>query len=133
MNATEIVMSAGMSARPGYYSGRGATISDLDGNLLSKIRTTIQKEKGKDAAQGFTEMIRNASVLSATAFLQSLYKLESNDWKFNGTSDDQIYPDSKGSAWGTIISVSGGSLNKRKDQTDYIKWDFLQEGEIPQM
>ena len=41
ISAREIVRSVGMYDRPEYYSGRGATTSDLDGDKLYAIYQKI--------------------------------------------------------------------------------------------
>ena len=45
--AEQIVRTAGMSNRPGYYSGRGATISDLNSDSLEKIYVGIKDGHGE--------------------------------------------------------------------------------------
>lgn len=77
-----IIRNNQMSTRPEYYSGRGATMSDLTGEILSNIHKEIKGVYGKDAAQNFVNMVADIKVLSATTFLQELYSLFSNDWKY---------------------------------------------------
>lgn len=71
-----------MSTRPEYYSGRGATLSDLDSDILSGIHKEIKKVYGDDAADNFIKMVAGLKVASATTFLNELYRLFNNNWKF---------------------------------------------------
>lgn len=77
-----IIRESGMSTRPEYYSGRGATRSDLDSGILEKIYQGILKEYGKRAANYYLKMVADIKVLSATTFLQELYMLFGNNWKY---------------------------------------------------
>ncbi len=83
LRAEDIVREAGMCSRPEYYSGRGATLSDLNSKILDKVYSGIQKAHGKNAADDFTKMVENIPKLSATDFLLSVYRLEQNNWKYD--------------------------------------------------
>jgi len=72
-----------MSARPEYYSGRGVNTGDLNHKHLLMIHTGIKKELGDDQAAAFVEMLQVLEDMSATGFLNSLYRLEANGWKFD--------------------------------------------------
>ena len=126
MQVNEIVRKAGMSARPGAYSGRGATLSDLDSQKLEKIHDGIRVYFGQDAAKGFVDMVAGMEVLSATDFLLELQRLELNDWKWEAPAQpgSGIYADSPGAALGTIGSVLS---RDDRDDTDQIRWSFLRE------
>ena len=65
----EIIRNNNMSTRPEYYSGRGATISDLNEKILFGIHKDLKKEFGESAGNGFVKMVNGIKVLSATAFL----------------------------------------------------------------
>lgn len=83
MDIRQLVMESTnnqMSARPGYYSGRGATTSDLNSDLLNKIADGIKKEYGDQAHDSFVKMVWDTPSLSATAFLTNLYALHSAGW-----------------------------------------------------
>ena len=58
LEAREIVSSAGMSARPEFYSGRGAITDDLTGQKLEKIYeqklTNLEELKKSVLQQAFT-------------------------------------------------------------------------------
>jgi len=72
-----------MSARPEFYSGRGVNTGDLNHKHLKMIYTGIKKELGDAQAEAFVEMLQVLKDMSATGFLNSLYRLEDNGWKFD--------------------------------------------------
>ena len=135
-NARTIVQDiAGMSARPGFYSGRGAMVCDLSGQQLQKIYDAINTHYGVDAAKNFVMMVADIKVLSATDFLLALYRLESLDWKWPGpnTKDGNgIYYDNEAEAHGTVMSVLY-DLSDR-DETASIRTNFLHnhKAELPE-
>lgn len=130
----EIIRSNRMSTRPEYYSGRGATLSDLDGNILEGIYQGILKEYGKNAAKNFVKMVADIKVLSATTFLQELFQLFYNDWKYvkkekhaNGIAiqknDEGEYDES--SIMSGAMSIFAVMNNNGRDDTERIKGYFL--------
>jgi hypothetical protein len=72
-----------MSARPEFYSGRGVNTGDLNHKLLLMIYNGIKKELGDKPAEAFVEMVQVLKDMSATGFLNSLYRLEANHWQFD--------------------------------------------------
>jgi hypothetical protein len=124
MDIREIVQNAGMSDRPAFYSGRGATLSDLNSTILQKIHDGIVKEFGKEAGEGFVQMVDELRVMSATSFLNSVYRLSHNNWVFSPelVSTSSVDIDSEGSAWGTLLGAM--SRGDRDDSLD-IKSKFL--------
>lgn len=127
-DAREIVVEAGMSARPGFYSGRGATTSDLNDKILEKVYQGILKNYGQEPAKEFVNMVADIPKLSATDFLLTLYRLEAHEWKWDKRflgSEKGIYPEDEGSAMATVIDVLYG-MNKT-DETDYIRGEFLRK------
>lgn len=131
ISAREIVRSVGMSDRPEYYSGRGATISDLDGDKLYAIYQKIKQELGTNHADNFVTMVQRLKTLSATNFLNSLYILERYDWTdYISFRESNIYmylnvADKELSAFSTIEETSFGGIHSRRDDTEYIKSSFL--------
>lgn len=116
----------GMSARPGFYSGRGATLSDLDSARLEKIWTAIRDHAGEAAAGAFVQMVDAMPSLSATDFLLTLARLEARDWQWSPDllgSERGICAEDMGSAWGTVLEALGCS--ERVDQTEAIRGRFL--------
>jgi len=122
MNTKQIIESLGMSARPAFYSGRPA--GDFTAPKLVMIYKIIKKEKGKESAQAFQTMIKKIPNLSGTAFIESLYNLERNSWKYedNILVRDNISLD--GSLGSSMLSIA--SVSHLKDYTTQdIKKDFL--------
>lgn len=124
-----------MSTSPSYYSGRGATTTDLDDASLEKIWTAIKTHQGAEAAQAFVLMVESIPVLSATDFLITLSTLEQNDFRWDARDEKHA---SKGgiditrkddgsydgvSVFCTAMSMFGGS--GRRDDTWAIRSAFL--------
>ena len=80
MSARDIVQKAGMSARPEFYSGRGAVSCDLNSFILEKIYLGIVAEHGQKAGENFVKMVADIPKLSATDFFNTLYTLENLGW-----------------------------------------------------
>ena len=76
-----IIRNNRMSTRPEYFSGRGATTSDLNSDILFGIHKGIQKDFGDKAAKSFVEMVADLKIASATTFLNELYRLFNNNWE----------------------------------------------------
>ena len=135
ISAREIVRSVGMCDRPEYYSGRGATTSDLDGDKLYAIYQKITQELGANPADAFVTMVKKLKTLSATNFLNSLYTLERYDWTENVSfheSDIDVGPDGPGReviAFATLAEALFGS-HSRCDDTELIKASFLRKVEF---
>lgn len=130
----EIIRNNKMSARPEYYSGRGATISDLNEQILFSIHRDIKKEFGEDAGKGFVKMVNGIKVLSATAFLNGLYDLFCNDWKYNESQPDSItIPKNENGEYDTTIGMIGvmeSLFSCGRDDTQQIKSHFLRSNGI---
>lgn len=114
----------GMSIRPEFYSGRGATLSDLDSKKLNCIYDAIKKNIGDEAAHQFALMVASLPKLSATDFLLNLSELENNKWRWEiPLSYDGIYASDHASGIATVASVLFGDIEK--DQTIEIRREFL--------
>lgn len=127
-HANEIVMAAGMSARPEYYSGRGATTSDLNERILEKVHALITQEHGAEAAKNFVQMVEDIPKLSATDFLLSLFRLEGSAWLWTFDllgAERGIYATDEATGMGTILSAMSGMGDR--DETQYIKGHFIRE------
>lgn len=146
MTAKEIIRAycQRLSPHPDYYSGRGATLSDLNSEMLEQLHGGIVKEIGKKAGEQFIDMVVDIDVLSATLFLNSLFALEANKWKWKklkkpSKANDHIEitsspePDAKYlSGMFSIGSwLGGGSMH---DDTPMIRDEFLRKnGRASQM
>jgi hypothetical protein len=130
-DARTIVQDAGMSARPGFYSGRGAMVCDLSDRHLQKIYDAIKTHYGDDAAKNFVMMVADIRVLSATDFLLALYRLEGLEWKWPGPntkdSNDGIYYDNEFELIATVAQVLGAAFGGtgERDETVSIRSNFL--------
>lgn len=135
-----IIRNNRMSTRPEYYSGRGATISDLDGDILSGIHKGIEADYGKDAAHNFVKMVADIKVLSATTFLEELYQLFYNDWKYvekeNHASGITVPKDENGeyNMMAGMFGMMAAMTSSGRDDTQRIKGGFLRShGVAPKM
>ncbi len=129
ISAREIVYSVGMSGRPEYYSGRGATASDLNGDMLYAIYHKILHELGVRQANVFVAMVKKLKTLSATNFLNALYALERNDWKlmeFNESNVD-VGPDGNSRGIIALATVVDSIFYCGRDDTEYIRSSFLRK------
>lgn len=126
------IHQVGLSTSPSYYSGRGATTSDLDYRHLRGIFDAIKSNKGDKAAKNFAHMVGQIEVLSATDFLIALYALADNDWAWQ----EKLLPKSNGVAVDSPITALCTALEhmttKRNDSTVQIRAQFLREEGIPE-
>ena len=136
----QIIRENKMSVRPEFYSGRGAILCDLNGDQLEGIYQGVKKEYGDKAASNFVKMVNNIQVMSATTFLQELYNLCGNGWKYikkkthasgiavqkgkNGEYDQS-------SAAHGIIGIFS-AMSENRDETAAIKSYFLSRHGIKQ-
>lgn len=130
-----IIRNNNMSARPEFYSGRGAIMCDLNGEILENIHNDIEKEYGKDAAKNFIKMIADIKVLSATTFLEELYCLFNRNWKYakkrkhaSGISI-QKNEDGQYDVMHGMLSIFS-ALTSDRDETMLIKSNFLSKHDI---
>jgi hypothetical protein len=100
-----------LSSRPEYYSGRGVNRGDLNASHIKMVYDGVLKELGEDAAKAFVEMLRELKDLSATGFLNSLYRLERSGWVFDkavfNQSGDGIAAVDEVTAFCTVASMFG--------------------------
>jgi hypothetical protein len=127
-----IIRNAGMSTRPEYFSGRGATLADLDSEILQKIYQGIIDTFGTKAAKSFVDMVAKIKVLSATTFLEELYLLQINNWKLDKTKKDEFgvsVPKKENDDWdinmGMIGMMNALSSGGGPGQTSQIRSGFL--------
>jgi hypothetical protein len=119
MDIRELIMSTGMSARPGAYAGRGVSYSDLNADILNKIADLIRKHYGDKAHDNYVKMVWQIDSLTATAFLNNLYTLERHDWdlpaiEINNRND---IIESHDECFGLIAAtIATGSRSKESDK-----------------
>ncbi len=127
----DIIRDNRISTCPEYYSGRGATRSDLNAEILQGIYQGILKEFGKDAAKNFVKMVADIKVLSATTFLEELYQLSYCDWKYIekkrhadgvvvGKNEDGEYDELNG-----MVGVITAMFHDGRDDTESIRGHFV--------
>lgn len=134
ITAEKIVHEVGMSARPEFYSARGARRSDLSGEKLIAIHKIIKEKLGERQAKEFVTMIKKISCLSATNFLNSLFALEANDWVYKKGEESDIDLGHDGSGRLAIGIASLGEVmfpSSHGDETSLIRNSFLKELGIP--
>jgi hypothetical protein len=115
----------GMSTRPGFYSGRGATTTDLSSEKLEILYKAIQYNVNDKAAQAFAQMVADIPCLTATDFLLSLARLEGRGWIWDaGMLGDEhgVYASGVAEGWGTVGEALGG---RDADHTVIIRSTFL--------
>lgn len=122
MNIRELCDRSGITPDPSFYSGRGATTSDLNSLILGKIHTGIRQQVGDDAAAAFVRLVAAFPVPSASAFLNGLFALEANNWVFDARQAQAsgICPDNFGSAFATVENVL--SRVARTGDADDARW-----------
>ena len=130
MEARQIVRKAGLDDRPEFYSGRGATSSDLNDQILERVYNVVNQEYGEEVSKQFVQMVADITVLSATDFLNSLYGLESMGWKWDkklaSRGGIDVGPDNgsrEGIGTCTIFNAFSGMSSQ--DETGYIRGPFL--------
>jgi len=129
----DILRNNRMSTRPEYYSGRGAILCDLDSKILEGIYQGILKEFGKNAAKNFLKMVADIKVLSATTFLEELYQLYFNEWKYTKKekhADGISVPKNEDGDYDESSMVSGmmgifSVMGNNRDETEMIRGNFL--------
>ena len=119
-----------MSARPSYYSGRGATLSDLDGEKLLKIQESIIANHGNDAGKSFFDMVVSMREMNATDFINNLYTLEANGWKWSAERAEKCGIDIEKDEHVrhnlvSALATAGAMMSRHGDDTDRIKRYFL--------
>lgn len=115
----------GMSDRPEFYSGRGATTSDLTSEKLERIHAAIKTNVNEAASDAFIKMVIAIPSLSATDFLLTLARLERHSWMWNKKllgSEEGRYATDFASALGTVAETLSG---RRQDDTVNIRFFFL--------
>lgn len=130
MQTRKIISSVGLSDSPEYYSGRGATISDIDGEKLYSIYKKILEEMGEKQAKAFVTMVKSLKQLSATNFINALYALEINDWKGfdEGNTDNvAVAPDGVERKANGLATITEKIIFCGRDDTNRIRTSFLRK------
>jgi hypothetical protein len=126
-----IIRNNQMCTSPEFYSGRGAKMCDLNGQILEGIYKGIKKEFGANAAKNFVGMVKDIKVLSATTFLEELYILYSNNWKYTKKENHApcvSVPKDKNGEYDLAAGMFGmmeAMMSSGRDDTQMIKNGFL--------
>lgn len=127
LSARDIVAQVGMSSKPEFYTGRGATLIDLNSKRLEDIYQLIKNNPGNDAANSFIQLIAHTPVLSATYFLVALYKLEESNWVWNKKFLDKELFKYVSDRETTLQLITGA---EKVDETKSIRKWFLRDHKI---
>jgi hypothetical protein len=136
----QVIRDAGMCTAPSFYSGRGATPTDLNDDILEKLYQGIEgnPEFPDCAAEGFLDLVENLPKMSATDFLIALDALAFDDWVWKNEVehlDGTSIPPDRGNGVHEAIAfctIASQAFN-RVDQSWMIRNDFLQRhGRKPQ-
>lgn len=124
----EILTLSGVDPEPSFYSGRPATLSDLNSKILENIYQGIAENISNEAADNYLQLVDELEYLSATAFLKMIYRLENNEWKFDyrlaqNNSDTSLT--SPGTMFGTMGARLERSHRRTNNDTIDIKREFL--------
>jgi hypothetical protein len=136
MNIGSIISSAGLSARPSYYSGRGAISDDLDSFKLIKIQSLIKAHHGESAAIAFLKMVQSMSNMNATDFIQNCYTLEQNNFEWTIESPqvsgvDFVKDENCNHNQVQAVATLYSSIRRgNRDDTNEIKSGFLRANGI---
>lgn len=86
-DASKILSDGKMISQASYYSGRGETRSDLNGEMVESMFQDIQKNNGADAAASFVNTVADLYFvhedLSAAGFINAMYTLEEANWRYS--------------------------------------------------
>ncbi len=138
-NARQLLEHAGMSSRPEYYSGRGATPSDLSVPELMCIYRYIESGDFPKGAEGaFVQMVKDIKLLAATPFIQSLEALEYRGWEpLEVTCDEEIavgknadgHHDMVGGMFGLFAMMGRNDDDRKREKATSEGWkaQFLAE------
>lgn len=127
-----IVYTSGLNARPDYYLGRGTNLGDLNEKMLFSIFLKLER-LDIDKSLAMAKLAYNMPTLGATEFLNSLYRLATNDYDLekSGWTDNNIYlgdGDYK-EAYTIMLASIASSLGRNIDRENYltrkIKLDFI--------
>lgn len=122
-----------MSARPEFYSGRGARVGDLSSKELEEIYKGLKKEAGDQAAKNFVQFVYDFDKLAATTFLNDFYTFcylgcDYKPKEHKPIDEIDVGPDREddsrlAAGMAGIMSFLGGG--SETDETETIRGTFL--------
>lgn len=130
MQISEILRENRVNPRPSYYSGRGATLSDLNSEILIGIQILIRQYHGEEAAIAFLNMVQSMTELNATDFINNCFMLEDNGYKWAVKTADKngfdfIRTDDGHDEVHAAVSMFSAMSRGKRDDTEEIKRRFL--------
>ncbi len=136
MQISSILEESKVGSRASYFSGRGATLSDLNSTKLLAMQDLIKKHHGEDAAKSFVDLVQSMENLNATDFINNCYLFERSgfDWTQkaapkNGIevikNEDGEYDYTHG-----MLSIAAAMQSNDRDDTEAIKREFLRKNGI---
>lgn len=128
MDMTRMLHEVGINPNPGYYSGRGATTSDLDGRKLEALHDLVARHRGEAQAKVLVEVVAGMRCLSASEFIVAVMTLDANGWDAaDALSGEEggLRPENESQAMATVAEVLGRAGRGARDDTYAIRSGFL--------
>lgn len=141
MNSTDLIHTyvPRISVRPEFYSGYGASSSNIGSRELELIYGGVKKECGDEAAKNFCQFIYNFGTLSPTAFLFSFHcwygggceasvpVSRNKDQAGDRTGDNYDFGKTDEDRYALGMATIGAALMGREnaDETESIRNEFL--------
>ena len=133
MEMSIILEKCSLSRHSSSYSGRGATLSDLNGQILTNIHNVIKVQHGLPAAAAFVDMVESMEEMNATDFIENCFLLERSgyNWKMENVRKIgfNIPKDGDGRHnFGVLVGTAMAMMNRdKRDDTAEIRNDFLRK------
>lgn len=95
---------------PGYYSGRGLNEGDLPLKSIIAIGQAVDPEH----RAAYVAMVEALPIISATAFIRSLFNLAYSDWVFSGKPAGGVEVNNEGQGFATVAHALTADKGKAK-------------------
>lgn len=126
--SSQLLRSVGMIPDAEFYSGGGVSTTYLDAKKLHRIFCNIAETISEKEADQFKLMIEQLPLLSPTALIQNLNRLERNKWtwdsKLMGSQDDVAF-EGESTAFATLFAPS--QLNRGRDRSQELESDGIRK------
>lgn len=117
-----------LGTRPEFFSGRGATSSDLNSDILEGIYLGLDKVMGRESAKNYILLVARFKCLSATAFLNDFinwYCSGCKEYEVTETTDIDLGPDRDLSSIIGMATIMSKMYGNNRDDTYQIRSNFL--------
>lgn len=134
------IRGAGMTLRPAFYSGRGTYEGDVTSSKLAIIYDGIRAHEAMGlfpagASDVFARMVCAIPILSGSAFLEALLRLDALDYQWDGilptpgfaVATDDGTGAREAAAFFGIVALKDTDSEDMKRQSFRMKQRFLQE------